>query len=238
MFWSKYYGAFLPHIDELDARGYRFYCHYTITGAPRALEPHVPDWTRAVEVLHKLSERTSPRHVLWRFDPIVFTDGLDAAYYARRFREIAGALAGATTRCYFSFATFYGKVTRRTQQANIACFDPPLEEKQALVDVMTGIAARCGMTLHACCQDALLNERIQQAHCVDADLLAALFPDRPLIAEQRPTRAACGCFASRDIGMYDTCPYGCVYCYANSSHEAALARRRQHDPSAEMLILP
>ena len=42
VFWSKHYGAFLHHVDALEAMGYPFYCHYTITGAPRALEPHVP----------------------------------------------------------------------------------------------------------------------------------------------------------------------------------------------------
>jgi hypothetical protein len=27
-------------------------------------------------------------------------------------------------------------------------------------------------------------------------------------------RPECACFEARDIGEYDTCPHGCVYCYA------------------------
>lgn len=235
VFWSKHPAPLLPHLDELQARDYRFYFHYTITGGPRVLEPHVPDWREGVRVFHALATRTSPRHVLWRFDPILFTDELGADFYLGRFRELAAALAGATRRCYFSFATFYGKVERRLRQANIHYSDPPLGEKRALVEAMVDIADEHGMTLHACCQDALVGGGVQKAHCVDGDLLAELFPARPLIAKPRPTREGCGCVASRDIGVYDTCPYGCVYCYANQSHKAALARFRAHIPEGETL---
>jgi hypothetical protein len=238
VFWSKYYQPFLPHIDELEERSYRFYCHYTITATPRQLEPHVPRWPDAVRVFHQLAARTSPRHVQWRFDPILLTHDLDAAFYIERFRQLADALDGATTRCYFSFATFYGKVERRLQAQRIAYTDPLLAEKRAIVAALVDIAAGHNITLHACCQAALLGEGVHQAHCVDGDLLAALFPVRPPITRHTPTRDGCGCVASRDIGMYDTCPYGCVYCYANQNQARALARRQAHDPAHTMLVPP
>lgn len=236
VFWSKHYGTFLDYLDEIEKRGYRFYCHYTITGAPRLLEPHVPAWEHAVQVFRKLARRISPRRVLWRFDPIVFTDELGADFYRDRFRDLAVSLDGSTERCYFSFANFYGKVERRMRPLGIAYTDPPLEEKHALVERLAEIAGEHGITLYACCQEALIQGRVKQAHCVDADLLAELFPDRPLAAVLKPTREQCGCFASRDIGVYESCAYGCVYCYATQSHAAAVSRLRAHDPSGEMLI--
>ena len=78
--------------------------------------------------------------------------------------------------------------------------------------------------------------RVQKAHCIDGDLLAELFPDRPLISQFKPTREQCGCVASRDIGMYDSCPHGCVYCYANQSHPVVLARFRVHNPADDLLV--
>jgi hypothetical protein len=233
VFWSKFYGPFLCHVDEIQSRGYVFYAHYTITGAPPHLEPKAPRWERAVRVFHDLAARTSPQHVQWRFDPILFTDDLDAAFYINRFRQIAAALEGATTRCYFSFAVFYTKAVRRLEKAGIHYIDPPLEARQALVETLVTIAADHGMTLYACCQANLLNERVHQAHCVDADLLAELFPDRPLSRIARPTREQCGCFASRDIGVYDTCPFGCLYCYANAGQTLT---QLDHDPHSLMLI--
>jgi hypothetical protein len=182
-----------------------------------------------------LAARTSPRHVQWRFDPILFTDELGTDFYLERFRELAAALTGATQRCYFSFVTFYGKVERRLREADIRFHDPLLEEKRALVAAMADVASEHRMTLYTCCQEALVGGQVQKAHCVDGSLLAELFPDWPLIAEPRPTREGCGCAASRDIGVYDTCPYGCVYCYANQSQMAALKRFRMHDPAGETL---
>jgi DNA repair photolyase len=236
VFWSKNYGRFLPYLDEIVERGYRFYFHYTITGVLRRLEPHVPDWQQSVQVFRALAERTSPRHLQWRFDPILFTHELGAEFYVERFRSIATALAGATRRCYFSFAIFYDKVKRQLRQAGIRFREPSLEEKQALVQAMADAADDCGITLYACCEDALVTGKVQKAHCVDGDLLAELYPDRPLMAKSRPTRQQCGCIASRDIGMYDTCPHGCVYCYANQSHSVALARFRAHDPEGDVLV--
>ena len=149
VFWSKNYGRFLPHLDEIAGQGYRFYFHYTITGAPHRLEPHVPDWQQSVRVFRQLAERTSPRHIQWRFDPILLTHELGTEFYINRFRELARALAGATRRCYFSFAIFYDKVGRQLQRARIRFRDPLLEEKQALVHAMADIADEYGITLYA-----------------------------------------------------------------------------------------
>lgn len=51
-------------------------------------------------------------------------------------------------------------------------------------------------------------------------------------------RAACGCVMSKDIGMYNTCPHLCRYCYANASDATVLANCRRHsrDPHGEFLI--
>jgi hypothetical protein len=168
----------------------------------------------------------------------VFTDELGIDFCISRFRQLAAALSGATHRCYFSFATYYGKVTRQLQQAHIRFFDPPLAEKQALIEKMANVADEHGIALYACCQDGLAAEKVQKAHCVDGDLLAELFPDRPMVSQPKPTRDQCGCVASRDIGMYDTCPHGCVYCYANQSHQAALSRFHAHKPEGDMLVTP
>lgn len=238
IFWSKNYQPFLAHMDALDGAGYRYVCHYTINGAPRALEPRVPDWRVSLEVFRALAGRIGSRRVLWRFDPIVLTDTLDAAYYAARFETLAGALAGSTERCYFSFATYYAKTARRLAEAGIVFRDPPLDERRALAQTLAEIAAGCGITLYVCCQPELAEGAIQTASCVDASLLADLFPDRPLTADARPTRPGCGCAASYDVGVYDTCLFGCSYCYATNDDARAAAWHSRHDPSAEQLISP
>ena len=41
-----------------------------------------------------------------------------------------------------------------------------------------------------------------------------------------------------DIGGYDTCPHGCVYCYAVQNQKTAKALFSRHDPTGEFLFPP
>ena len=110
-----------------------------------------------------------------------------------------------------------------------------MNDRIALAKCLAEIAGENGIDLLSCCGDYLVSGEIKKAHCVDAELLYHLFPGKPLLAKG-PTRAECGCAASRDIGAYDTCVHGCAYCYANVNKDVAGKRHKVHDPEAEMLI--
>ncbi|HWH72257.1 MAG TPA: DUF1848 family protein, partial [Candidatus Sulfotelmatobacter sp.] len=59
---------------------------------------------------------------------------------------------------------------------------------------------------------------------------------RPIKARLKGNRKDCDCFESRDVGDYDTCPHGCVHCYAVQHQALAKTRYQQHDPLAETLF--
>lgn len=48
-------------------------------------------------------------------------------------------------------------------------------------------------------------------------------------------RKLCGCIAAKDIGQYNTCPHGCLYCYANTSPDSARRNFLHHNPDAETI---
>jgi Domain of unknown function (DUF1848) len=75
---------------------------------------------------------------------------------------------------------------------------------------------------------------ILPARCVDAARLSDV-AGRPIAARQKGNRPGCECAESRDIGAYDTCPHGCVYCYAVQNRSRAQARFKAHDPDDAML---
>ena len=91
------------------------------------------------------------------------------------------------------------------------------------------------MTLRLCTQPDLVQDGVAAARCIDAVRLADL-AERPFTAKTKGNRPGCLCAESRDIGAYDSCPQGCVYCYAVNNRGLAKRRRQAHDPDGEFLV--
>ena len=148
VFWSKDFTPFVPHLDTLDRLGYRFYFNYTLTALPAVFETNV-DKAAALKTLQYLSERYSPRHINWRFDPIILSNITGADFYLDHFERLAAQLAGRVERCYFSFVTEYEKVKRNLfpllADQGIRLLQPHPEEKIALADRLAAIADRYGI---------------------------------------------------------------------------------------------
>jgi hypothetical protein len=242
VFWTRNPAQLLPHLAELDARGYRYYFHFTILGYPAAIDTHNPALTASLDTFRRLSERISPRRVRWRYDPILLSTLTHPEYHLERFAAIARALEGYTEHCTFAFVDFYSKtihnLQRVSQRTGIQFYRPALEEQQALAGRLAAIAAAHGMSLNSCCDDALLVNGVRKNHCIDPALVRELAPSAEALPAFKPTRTDCGCLASVDIGVYDTCVFGCTYCYATHSRAVALRNRRAHDPADSVLWRP
>jgi hypothetical protein len=241
VFWTKNIGPFLRHLPEVRERGYPFIVQYTINGYPRALETSVVDSDRSVALLRRLHDDFGPRVAVWRYDTILLTSMTPASFHLANFARLARALEGATDEVVISFAHLYRKTVKNLAQASkdtgFTFTDPDANEKQALLAQLLSIAGSCGMRLSICSQPEFLVPGANEARCVDADRLGAVAGTR-LCARQKGNREGCACAESRDIGDYDTCPHGCVYCYAVRDRDLALQRFRRHDPHAEFLFPP
>ncbi|MDO8682089.1 MAG: DUF1848 domain-containing protein [Armatimonadota bacterium] len=224
--WSKNYRPLLSHADELDGLGYRMLFHFTINGLPKVFEPRVPDTAELIRCAHALTERYGADAVLWRYDPVLVSSITDRQYHISRFAELCAALEGAVKRCYFSFVVFHRKVQRNAEvlcrETGVVCHDLPLDDRVEIASDLADVAYTRGIEMVSCCGDYLVGGKIKKAHCTDAELLRRLYPDKTRRLAEAPTRDGCGCCECTDIGAYDTCAHGCVYCYANSRAQTAM----------------
>ena len=239
VFWTRQRPAFRGALAEVARRGWPFAVQYTLTGYPRALEAAVVEPARAVAEMHRLAAAYGPRTVVWRYDPVVLSSLTPPAWHRRTFAGLARSLAGAVDEVVLSFVHVYAKTARNTSQAarrhGFTWNDPTPEVKRALLADLAGIARAHGLAPSLCAQPEHLTEGLEPARCVDPRRLADL-AGRPIHARQAGNRPGCACAQSRDIGAYDSCAHGCVYCYAVRSTEAAKTRLRGHDPAAPLLI--
>jgi hypothetical protein len=199
----------------------------------------VVDAIRAVENVRWVSETFGPRVCVWRYDTIINSSLTPREYHLETFSRLAESMEGATDEVVISFAHLYQKTLRNMEKAaNVHEFtwsDPGDKWKKSLASELAAISSIHGMRLSVCSQPNYIMPGCYEARCVDADRLADVV-GHPVKACLKGNRKECGCFESRDIGEYDTCPHGCVYCYAVQNVELARTRFKQHDPNGESLF--
>lgn len=239
VFWSKNYRPFLGTIDKLNSSGYNAIFNYTITGLPKIFECNLAHYDDTIDSLKEISRMFSPEHINWRYDPIVISTITPVDFHVQKFTELCEKLTSYVYRCYFSFAIMYGKVERNFKEFQIrnkiSISDPSKEFRIELANKLAKIAAKYGIKMFTCCGDYLINNEITKAHCIDGNIVSNLFFKGQTQCAEKPTRKECGCSESTDIGKYNTCPHGCIYCYANVNKMSASNNFKTHDNDSVFL---
>ena len=111
------------------------------------------------------------------------------------------------------------------------------EELQCeVMQKFSDIAKRYGLVMDTCAETADFSRfGIRHASCVDRERLERIGNFRLDAGKDPGQRKECGCAVSYDIGAYNTCGAGCLYCYANGSHDAAGKAAGAHNPESPLL---
>jgi hypothetical protein len=236
-FWTRNPSPLLPYLREIEERGYRFYFLYTLMTNPRVMDPGCPPLKSAIKTFQTLAEQIGPDKVIWRYDPIAITTVTDPDYHKRAFRRIAGELRGFTTRCIISNVHVYLKAEKRFREKGICVQTLKEEPFGNLMRSLAGEAKEQGMEIQSCAQTVGLERYgVRHGKCVDDEYIKKVFGIEVSPKKDTTQRKACGCVKSKDIGMYDTCLYGCLYCYATGDFKKAQENYRRHDPLSPTLV--
>lgn len=230
--WTKDPGPVLDRLDDLDALGYRYYFQFTLTAYEKELEPGLRDKQALLEDFRRLSERIGSHRVRWRYDPIVLCEGWDIPRHRAAFARLCTELAGYTEDVTISFVDEYEKLKSPLIRSLSE------GEMTALAGSFAEIAGVHGLPVKTCCEKLdLTGFGVKRASCIDGALVERLVGHPLKIKPDRGQRPGCGCVSSVDIGAYNTCPGGCVYCYASHSPTSVARNRLRHDPGGEFLLL-
>ncbi len=217
--WSKNFSPFADNAIKLRDSGYSLFFNYTITGLSKIFEPNAPADDEAIDSMKLLSSEFSPDHIKWRYDPVLVSDITKSDYHIEKFETLCRSLSGYVKRCYISFPTPYGKVERSfknfTDKTGIKIISEDIGTRVNMALKFSEIGERYGIRLFSCCGDYLSADHISKGSCIDKTILSSISGKDLSHIKLRPTRKECGCTESTDIGIYDSCPHGCIYCYAN-----------------------
>ncbi|MHB0939638.1 MAG: DUF1848 domain-containing protein [Armatimonadota bacterium] len=222
----------LPHLAELDARGLRYSFQYTLTGYPRQLEANTPAVSDALDALHRLVEHIGPERLIWRYDPILFTTLTPPVFHVKQFTRLAEALRDLTRRVTVSIMDDYRWVSarlKRLEREGVARLEMTDEELGRVLRSLAAAAHAHGMEIFSCAEPIDLSPYgIAPGKCIDDAYIRRVFGIDVTHRKDPSQRKPCGCIVSKDIGAYDTCIHGCVYCYATRNGDAARRRHAAH----------
>ncbi len=251
VFWTKNPQPMLKHLDELDHMGIGCYFNYTLTDYDQeGLELNLPTLQEKIHTFRELSERIGKEKVVWRFDPLVLADNIDRDKLIAKVGFIMENLAGHTEKMVFSFfnPSAHKKVIRNMSNAEIAVREFSNKDKAFVAKHIAELANNHGIHVAACAEtiDHSLYG-IHQNKCIDDALIRQLFgQDIELISfldqidgqKHKGQRKLCGCIPSFDVGIYNTCKNGCVYCYANTSPNAVANNFNRLSMDGDTLLTP
>ncbi len=240
VFWTRNPLPLIPYLPELTKLGYKFYFLYTVMNNPKQLDPFSPKYNKSIETFKKLADIIGHTKVIWRYDPIVFSNKTDIKFHKKNYKMIGEMLKGFTIRSVISIVNIYRKNRKRISllsDTNFFIFDPDENMLFDLLPHMVNSAKENGMEIFSCAEDHnFVPFGINPGKCIDNKYIKSVFNIDIKSKKDPGQRKACGCVVSKDIGMYDSCIFGCCYCYACKNFKTAYKNYKNHNPDSLSLL--
>ena len=233
VFWSK---NPKPMVDKLQLlQDYSYYFQFTLNPYGQDIEINLPQKDEIIETFKKLSDMVGPERIIWRYDPVLLNEKYNITYHIENFEKFASILKEYTEKVTFSFIDFYKRITENIKI--IKAHEITTEEKNIIAENFSQIAKENNLLIDTCAEDIDLSKYgITHARCIDDRLITKIIGYNFSAEKDKTQRLECGCIKSIDIGEYNSCSNGCIYCYANYSHTLVEKNIKKHISLSPLLI--
>lgn len=215
VFWTKYPINILNKIENI--KDYNFYIQYTITGYEREIEPFCHSKDNVIDLFKDLSLKVGKERILLRYDPIFISKKYNLNFHVNFFEYLCKNLRGYTNIVVISFLDLYKKIIKNIEKNGIRTLNK--NEIEFICERISKIAKNNNMKVQTCSEKIDLSKfGIEHGSCIDKKLIEKITGFDIDVRKDKNQRKECGCIESIDIGCYDSCQNGCIYCYANQNN--------------------
>ncbi len=235
VFWTKNPRPMISKTDRF--KEYNYYFQFTLNPYGKDIENHIPTVKQRIEIFKRLSDKIGPDKVVWRYDPILTNAVYNVSFHKEAFAQIAEGLNGYTRRCMLGFIDHYHHIRSTVSQYGIKPLEMTEIEEMA-VSFKETMSQYPAMEMDTCTNKVDLRHMdIPSGMCIDKNLIEKITGYNITARKDKNQRHICNCVESIDIGTYESCLNGCIYCYAiKGKYNTAEFNSRKHDKNSPMLI--
>lgn len=234
VFWSKNPAPMLEKLDKL--KEYNYYFQFTLNPYGPDIESHLPAISKRIDTFKRLSDRIGKEKVIWRYDPILTNETYTPGFHKEKFAEIAYELKEYTEKCMLGFIDHYQHIRTAVSRFNIQPLLKADIEEMAVsfkktVDTYSIQLDTCTVKVD------LTHLGIPGGLCIDNQLVERIAGYPISVRKDKNQRDICRCAESIDIGTYESCLNGCIYCYAiKGNYNTVKYNLNKHDKNSPMLV--
>lgn len=234
VFWSKNPAPMLEKLDKL--KEYNYYFQFTLNPYGPDIENHLPAISKRIDTFKRLSDRIGKEKVIWRYDPVLTNETYTPGFHKEKFAEIAYELKEHTEKCMLGFIDHYQHIRTAVGQFNIQPLLKADIEEMAVSFKKT--VDTCSIQLDTCTVKVdLTHLGIPGGLCIDNQLVERIAGYPISVRKDKNQRDICRCAESIDIGTYESCLNGCIYCYAiKGNYNTVKYNLNKHDKDSPMLV--
>ena len=160
--WTKDAKNIIDKLPVLNHLGYKYYFQFTLTPYDKTIEKNLRDKCEIEDTFIELSRRIGKERVIWRYDPVILNNVLDASYHNSEFERMCDKLCGYTETVTISFVDMYTKLKTNLIRSIT-------DEEITEISTVIGMQAEThGLRVTACCEKTDLSIfGIEKASCID-----------------------------------------------------------------------